>query len=412
MIEPWTLPSSWRWAEWTSVARVASNLVDPANYGEFPHVAPNHIESRTGRLLAYRSVGEDGVTSAKHLFRPGQVLYSKIRPYLAKVVLVDFPGLCSADMYPVDTELEPGFLKWWMLSPTFTRLSSGEQARTVLPKINKQALGRLPVPVPPIDEQRRIVAILEDHLSRLDAADEYIRSAQRRGAVLSDQLLASELRKVESDQAPLRELLEEGLSNGKSVPTRAGGFPVLRLTALRNGRIDLSERKEGAWTADDAHRFLVRSGDFLIARGNGSLPLVGRGGLVEDEPGPVAFPDTLIRARPDISRVQAGYLALVWNAPAVRRQIERSARTTAGIYKVNQKDLGLIHVPVPSLADQAKIVAAVGEGRDRLSQLTEDTDRSRSRATTLRRALLNAAFSGHLTGSATDLRVGEEMMLG
>src|SRR5438477_10659089 len=98
-------------------------------------------------------------------------------------------------------------------------------------------------------------------------------------------------------RAKLGELLEEPMANGRSVPD-GSGFPVLRLTALKGGRVDLRERKRGAWGAQDASRFRVRNGDFLIARGNGSLALVGRGGLVEDEPDPVAYPDTAIRVRP------------------------------------------------------------------------------------------------------------------
>lgn len=89
MNEPWSLPEDWHWSDWKSVARVVSDLVDPQGYGAMPHIAPNHIESKTGRLLAYRTVAEDKVTSPKHLFKPGQILYSKIRPYLAKVAIAD-----------------------------------------------------------------------------------------------------------------------------------------------------------------------------------------------------------------------------------------------------------------------------------------------------------------------------------
>jgi type I restriction enzyme, S subunit len=162
----WTLPASWRWAEFAEVARVDSNLVDPAAYEEHPHIAPNHIESNTGQLLEYTTIKEDGVTSGKHLFRPGHILYSKIRPYLAKAVVVDFAGLCSADMYPVSTELETRYLHRWLVSPMFTEQAAQNQGRTVLPKINQDALGRLPVPVPPPKEQRRIVAKLESVSSR------------------------------------------------------------------------------------------------------------------------------------------------------------------------------------------------------------------------------------------------------
>jgi type I restriction enzyme S subunit len=306
--------------------------------------------------------------------------------------------------------LDTQFLRYLMehhsLSGQLAKLATG----TTIAHLPQQQLRRVPVPLPPLDEQHRIVDLLEDHLSRLDAADAYLEAAQRRANVLYDQLLASELAALESAELPLAELLAEGLANGKSVPTQENGFPVLRLTALRDGHIDLAERKPGAWTAADAKRFLVNRGDFLIARGNGSLRLVGRGGLITDEPDAVAFPDTLIRARPDLTRVHPEFMAYVWNAPGVRRQIEKAAKTTAGIYKVNQKDLAAVRVPVPSLADQERVVAAVRESRDALSRLAREVGRAVARSSALRRSLLGAAFSGRLTGDACDQSEAEEMI--
>ncbi len=157
----WDLPNSWEWANFGDVATVESNLVDPADHKDLPHVAPNHIESGTGRLLPFTTVANDGVTSAKHLFRPGHIIYSKIRPYLAKAVLVDFEGVCSADCYPVGTALESSFLHRWLISSTFAEAASRSQGRTVLPKINQKALAKLQVPVAPPNEQKRIVAKLD-----------------------------------------------------------------------------------------------------------------------------------------------------------------------------------------------------------------------------------------------------------
>lgn len=306
----------------------------------------------------------------------------------------------------LDTQFLRHLMEHHSLSGQLAKLATG----TTIAHLPQQQLRRVPVPLPPLDEQHRIVELLEDHLSRLDAADAYLEAAQRRGNVMHDQLLASELAAVESADTPLPELLAVGLANGKSVPTEEGGFPVLRLTALRDGRIDLAERKPGAWTAADAKRFLVERGDFLIARGNGSLRLVGRGGLVIDDPDAVAFPDTLIRARPDLTRIHPEFLAFVWNAPGVRRQIEQAAKTTAGIYKVNQKDLAAVRVPVPSLADQERVTAVVRESRDALSRVALEVGRAVARSSALRRSLLTAAFSGRLTGDASDLSVTEEMI--
>lgn len=154
----------------------------------------------------------------------------------------------------------------------------------------------------------------------------------------------------------------------------------------------------------------MQRGDFLISRGNGSLRLVGRGGLVDQEPDAVAFPDTLIRARPDAGRLVPKFMALVWNSPVVRRQIEALARTTAGIYKVNQKDLGAIRLPVPSLDDQQRVLESVISSRDGLAALSREVERARTRSAGLRRSLLAAAYSGCLTGATAGLSDVEEMI--
>jgi type I restriction enzyme S subunit len=166
------LPEGWIWATFQDVAKVASNLVSPADYQNYPHIAPNHIESGTGRLLEFTTVAEDSVTSAKHRFFPGQILYSKIRPYLCKAVVVDFEGLCSADMYPISADIDTGYLHLWMLTNTFTDSASTHDTRTVLPKINQEALALLMVPVPPLAEQRRIVAAVEAVLAKVSSARE------------------------------------------------------------------------------------------------------------------------------------------------------------------------------------------------------------------------------------------------
>lgn len=402
--EPWELPADWRWSRFDGVARIASNLVDPAEYGSYPHVAPNHIESETGRLLPYATVAEDGVTSPKHKFLAGQVLYSKIRPYLAKVVVVDFDGLCSADMYPLETELEPRFLKWWMLTQQFTVLAAGQQARTVLPKINARALNGLPVPVPPPYEQRRIVDLLEDHLSRLEAAHRLLTRAGSWTIGLQSAWLAAQPDVADAEQRPLATLLASPLRHGRSVPTADRGFPVLRLTALRGPRVDLGERKEGAWTATEAEPFLVSRGDFLVARGSGSLHLVGRGALVDVDPDPVAYPDTAIRVRVAAEIVEPKFLALVWNSPPVRAQIEAAARTTAGIHKVNQADLSRLILPVPSLESQRDLVQRATELAASGQRLSHGVQTARRRANVLRRGLLAAAFSGGLGGASSSVR--------
>lgn len=267
----------------------------------------------------------------------------------------------------------------------------------------------IPLRYPCLAEQRQIVDILEGHLSRLDSADNYSASATARCRAMTISALLGDEAVVTSPKIVLRSLLAAPLSNGRSVPTSDGGFPVLRLTSLKGDRVDLSERKTGAWTADDARQFLVQKGDFMVARGNGSLRLVGRGALVRDQPDPVAYPDTLIRLRIDLSRMLPDFLSAVWNSPLVRRQIESMARTTAGIYKVNQKHIESVILPAPDLDWQSQVCDRLDQIKLAQAQLTRCLEVSATRSAALRQALLDAAFSGRLTGRASDMDVVEEM---
>ncbi|MEU9676241.1 restriction endonuclease subunit S [Streptomyces parvus] len=390
----WDLPQNWVWASFAEVARVASNLASPLDYPDLPHIAPNHIESETGKLLPFSTAAADGVKSPKHLFTEGSILYSKIRPYLAKATLVKFGGLCSADMYPVTTGMDSDYLVNWLRSPAFTEFATRHQGRSVLPKINKKALAGLPVPVPPLQEQKRIAFVLEEHLSRLGAVDKVLRDS----ALRIDRYLQVSLQHMTSNyrSVRLRDVLANGLTNGRSVPTRMGGFPVLRLTALSGPYVDTSQRKDGDWEASEAHPFLVAPGDFLISRGNGSVSLVGRGSLALQIDAPIAYPDTIVRARPNSEKVDPEYLRIIWSSLHVRRQIESQARTTAGIHKVNQKILGAVEFPLPDLLTQKKICAEWSELEQGGGRLGRTVAISERRSKNLRRSLLAEAFAGRL----------------
>lgn len=147
----------------SEIAEIKSNLVDPAEYLNYPHIAPDNIEKKTGVLLDYRTIGEDGVKSGKHRFYSGQILYSKIRPNLSKVIVVGFDGLCSADMYPVEAKGDAKCLWYYMLSEEFLEQASSAGSRSVLPKINQKELSALKVRIPScIEEQREISRILDN----------------------------------------------------------------------------------------------------------------------------------------------------------------------------------------------------------------------------------------------------------
>ena len=164
--------SNWKRVRFDEVAEIKSNLVDPAEYQEYPHIAPDNIEKKTGVLLEYHTIAEDGVKSGKHRFYAGQILYSKIRPYLSKVVIATVDGLCSADMYPIDAKGNVKFLWYYMLSDEFLAQASNSGSRSVLPKINQKELSRVMVKTTSIEEQQAIADILDSLIAKENAAKE------------------------------------------------------------------------------------------------------------------------------------------------------------------------------------------------------------------------------------------------
>ena len=179
----------WQWARFAQVAVIKSNLVQPSQQSDSPHIAPDNIESGTGRLLPYTTIGNAGVFSAKHLFSAGCILYSKIRPALAKAVVVDFDGLCSADMYPVLPLIDRRYLHLYMLSEAFVHQSVLEDTRVAMPKINQAALSQIAVPVPPLAEQQRIVAKVDELMALCDQLESQLTTAQTEASRMLESVL-------------------------------------------------------------------------------------------------------------------------------------------------------------------------------------------------------------------------------
>lgn len=186
--------AGWKNVLFSDVADIKSNLVDPADFQTFPHIAPDNIEKKTGILLQYNTVAEDKVTSGKHRFYPGQILYSKIRPYLSKVVIVDFDGLCSADMYPIDAKENTKYLWYYMLSEEFLEQASTAGSRSVLPKINQKELSRIRIPLPPLPEQEEIVRLLDGLLERERQIREAAEQVRERIDLMKKAILARAFR--------------------------------------------------------------------------------------------------------------------------------------------------------------------------------------------------------------------------
>ena len=163
------MPSHWTVCKFGIIASVKSNLVSPAIYPNVPQVSPEDIEKCSGKMLPCQTVEESGVISWNHLFYKGQILYSKIRPRLNKVTIAPFDGLCSADMYPIETSHDYNFVKYMMLADSFVeQVILVTENRVKMPKINQNELGQILVCIPSSEEQKQIATYLDEVCTQID----------------------------------------------------------------------------------------------------------------------------------------------------------------------------------------------------------------------------------------------------
>lgn len=167
------VPGHWRMSRFGREMLVNAGQVDPREepWVDMILVAPNHIQSGTGRIIGRQTAREQGADSGKYVVQAGQVLYSKIRPALNKVTVAVEDCLCSADMYALSSRT-PGdarFAMYFMLARPFHTYATLQSLRVKMPKVNREELGAAPWVVPPIEEQSKIANYLDEQTAKIDA---------------------------------------------------------------------------------------------------------------------------------------------------------------------------------------------------------------------------------------------------
>ncbi len=326
------------------------------------------------------------------------------------------------------------YLYWFLQNKTQEIKRAGHGVSML--HMTKEKMEQLEVMVPPLAEQKRIVAKVDELMALCDRLEAQQKERETRHASLARASLSrfadaptpanltflfhksytippADLRKAILTLAVEMRLVPEecngekaavvsmerlvgrkNLKNGLSLVTTQAPteFVCLPLSAMKGSTIDCNFGKPIALSAERAQPYLVKHGDIFIMRGNGSKERVGVAGMVRSWRPNVLFPDLFIHVPLPVDRIDPEYFVIAWNSPVTRSTLESLAKTTSGIWKINQGHISECEIPLPPLAEQRRIVAKV----DQLMALVDEleTQLATSRATA---AKLLDAIVGELT---------------
>jgi restriction endonuclease S subunit len=302
----------------------------------------------------------------------------------------------------------PDVMPEWALIVFRSHMHTGRFARearitTNIAHLSLSRLKGVEFPLPPLHEQKRIVEILEDHLSRLDAGLTGIETATTR----LDALTAAYLAVLAPTSLPtgwqmttigsIASVIRNGIFASRP-SNDDSGVPILRISAVRSGAVDLADRKY-VTGVDQAtiDRYALVSGDLLFTRYNGSRRLVARCGVVPEHGGPILHPDKLIRVAVSPEVAESRFIAYQMETLRVRAYFEPLIRTTAGQSGVSGADVRGAPVALAPLDEQRRLVQLTEDRLVEIRRLRGQLARGRHAQEVLRRALLRAAFAGRLT---------------
>lgn len=315
-----------------------------------PYIGSDSIESGTGRLLQRKSCEEQGIEGPVYEFEDVRLLYSKIRPYLNKVTITHFHGYCSSDIYPLkidETRALPSFVKFNMLSEMFLDLISEFHERVSIPKINREQLFSAEIPLPSLDEQRRIVAEIEGYQRVLDGARQILAGYRPYLNIEHDWPMIA-----------VGEVFDIRYGVSVSIPEAVDkdGTLIISTAETRvDGSLDMSKIRRIRWEKS-YDKFLAKPNTLLFNWRNAPKH-VGKTVLFAGHSEKVLFASFLLSLERKAENVENKFVWLVLNQLRYQGYFVKHARQAVNQANFNAEELSRVVIPLPPLDEQRRIVA-------------------------------------------------------
>lgn len=343
------------------------------------------VEQQTGRVVEYNFVGEDGLNGSITQFDTENVLYSKLRPNLNKVVLPERNGFCTSELLPLRPDarkLDRSYLAVFLRSDGFVNWAVSKTAGAKMPRLGTKDLLNANIPLPEIKEQKAIAEKFEKleeliflRKQQLDKLDELVKA--RFGEMFGER---SSIRPQKLKEVTRR--VKVGfVGTCEKYYTDNTGVPMLRTTNITSHGIDLKDLKYVTRTFHEKNlKSQVHKGDLLIARH-------GSNGQANVYCGDEAQCLNAIIIEPDHNITNPIFLENLINSRSVKRQIEKELVGSTQ-HVLNTTTLANVEVKIPAIKEQQVFAAFV----ERVDQQKQTVQQSLEKLELLKKALMQEYF--------------------
>ena len=404
-------PDGWRSLRLAEIARERSQRADSGPKADVFSVTKHRGFVRSLEYFDRQVFSRD--TSNYKVVRRGDLAYATIHLDEGSLgILRDADAGLISPMYTVfevDREqVEPAFLFALMKLPTmvarYQRIGEGSIHRRK--SINFERLGRLIFNIPVIEEQRRILNVLDANDEAIERTEAVIAATERLRDSLLHELLTrgvpgwhSEWKEVAGvgtvpacwEVVRLGEVVES-TTYGTNMPLDGrGAVPVLRMSNLQNGEVDLTEVRRADLDSKELSELNLVTGDILFNRTN-SLDLVGKVAVARDLPQPISFASYLVRLRAKKARVNPFWLSSLLGSKVYQDRIRRLATPGVSQANINPTSLKSLTIPLPPMPEQQALAGAL----DAISETIESGSKERDRLQAMKASVADALLTGRL----------------
>jgi type I restriction enzyme S subunit len=338
--------------------------------------------------------------------KAGQVVLSEIWGKKGAIGFVPHDGdgaLCTSHFFLFDVQADrvlPQYLQAIFAANYLEeQLNAEAKGSTGYAAVRPKHLLNASIPLPPFDEQRRIVTRIEQLSTKVEEA----RCLRRHAAEEVEQLKQSGTDRFFSclDGARPTRIEETCEVRGgiqKSRERMPGANPRRYITVahVQRNSISVGDPRYFEVSDEELERWRLLPGDVLVIEGNGSSAQIGRAALFGGEIEDCVHQNHVIRVRPSRDKLMPEFLNAYFNSPIGRGQMLERSRTTSGLFNLSVGRIKELEIPLPSLERQRRVVAEVGNLESTIGPLTKLQSETATELDALMPSILSKAFRGEL----------------